>query len=387
MIFFWAVFDGIISFVTPLTITERGLSKTTMGLIYSSSSVFGAVFDFILSKFLKNTHYRRLFVLMFALCAAYPWLLWKANNVFLFVFCMAIWGLYYDVQNFGIFDFLSRKTKPEEHSSGFGIIGVFRSLGYLIAPILAGLLIGKVVGGKPFLFAFFFLVISFLFYLLLAKPAKTEKDEFEEQKAYKSVNLLAEFHLWEKIGKTLLPVLIFVMVLYIVDAFFWTIGPLYAENFPGFSGFSGLFMAMYTLPALLVGWFVGPISQRFGKKRTAFFSFLTCSVLLSTLFIWKSPFVILTIVFISSIIGSLAWPAIKGAFVDYITESYQYEKEIEGLCDFFTNLGYVFGPTLAGFLADKSGIGGAFSILGVIGIITTVFLIFHTPKKIKVTVG
>ncbi len=386
MIFFWAMFDGIVSFVTPLVITERGLSKTAMGLIYASSSVAGAIFDFLLSKFLKKTHYRRLFLIMFVVCFGYPLLLWKAQTVFVFFLAMAVWGLYYDLKNFGSFDFISRHSRLEEHSSNFGVLGIFQSLGYLVAPILAGLLISGLVGVKPFIAAFLFLVVSFLFYLLLFKVAKNHKEEVPEEKTFKPINVLVEFQLWKKVGKILLPVLFFILILYVYDAVFWTIGPLYSENFANFNGFGGLFMAMYTLPMLLTGWFVGSLTKKFGKKRTAFFSFLISSFFLLSLPFLKNPYLVLATVFISSMIGSFAWPAIKGAFVDYITESYKYEKEIEGLVDFFTNIGYVIGPMFAGFLSDKVGNGGAFSALGVLGIITTLILIFTTPKQIKVIV-
>lgn len=387
MIFFWAMFDGIVSYVTPLVITERGLSKTAMGLIYASSSVAGALFDFLLSKFLKSTHYRRLFFIMFVICFGYPLLLWKAQTVFMFVLAMAIWGLYYDFKNFGSFDFISRHSKKEEHSSNFGVLGIFQSLGYLIAPILAGILIGGLVGTRPFIAAFLFLVISFLFYLILFKSAKTQGVKIPEEKIFKPINAMVELHLWKKIGKILLPVLFFILILYVYDAVFWTIGPLYSENFASFSGFGGLFMAMYTLPMLLTGWFVGSLTKRFGKKKTAFFSFLISSFFLLSLPFLKNPYLVLVTVFVSSMIGSFAWPAIKGAFVDYITESSKYEKEIEGLVDFFTNIGYVIGPMFAGFLSDKVGNGGAFSALGVLGITTTLILIFTTPRKIKVVVG
>lgn len=387
MIFFWAMFDGIVSYVTPLVITERGLSKTAMGLIYASSSVAGAIFDFLLSKFLKNTHYRRLFFIMFVVCFGYPLLLWKAQTVFVFLLAMAVWGFYYDLKNFGSFDFISRHSRPEEHSSNFGVLGIFQSLGYLVAPILAGLLISGLIGVKPFIAAFLFLVVSFLFYLLLFKVAKNHKKEVPEEKAFKPINVLVELHLWKKVGKILAPVLFFIMVLYVYDAVFWTIGPLYSENFANFNGFGGLFMAMYTLPMLLTGWFVGSLTKKFGKKKTAFLSFLISSLFLLSLPFLKNPYLVLATVFISSMIGSFAWPAIKGAFVDYITESYKYEKEIEGLVDFFTNIGYVIGPMFAGFLSDKVGNGGAFSALGVLGITTTLILIFTTPRKIKVIVG
>src|SRR5260221_13134119 len=76
MLFFWTLFDGTVSYVTPLKISQAGFSDTTLGLIIGFSSVAGGVFDFLISKFLTNTHFRRLDLLMFALCFAYPLILW-----------------------------------------------------------------------------------------------------------------------------------------------------------------------------------------------------------------------------------------------------------------------------------------------------------------------
>lgn len=381
-LFFWSVFDGTVSYVTPLKITEGGVSKTAMGLIYSSSSIAGAFFDFILSKFLKNTHYRRLFLLMFGVCAVYPLLLWAAKSVLVFVVAMCLWGLYFDLQIFGTFDFVSRRSKAEEHASSFGIIAVFKSLGYLIAPILAGMVIGEVVGFEPFAISLFFLLASFFTFVLLSRMENRDSFAASKEIVHKKINILVEIHLWQKIGRILLPVLVFTMMLNVFDAFFWTIGPLYSENFRSFEGFGGWFMATYTLPTLFMGWLVGSITGRFGKKRTAFATFLFCCLLLLPLPFLKNPYLVLAASLLSATMGSLAWPSIKGAFVDYTTEAGIYEREIEGLGDFFSNIGYVIGPAFAGFLSDKIGNSGAFFALGLFGAITSLILLIFTPRKI-----
>ena len=62
---FWALFDGLVSFVTPILITEKLGSRTEMGLILGSSSIAGALCDIFLSKVLRNTHFRRMYLFMF----------------------------------------------------------------------------------------------------------------------------------------------------------------------------------------------------------------------------------------------------------------------------------------------------------------------------------
>ncbi len=101
MMLFWALFDGLVSYVTPIIITEGGLSKTMMGIIIGSSSVAGAVFDFVMCKIFKNTFYRRVFFVMFAICFLHPLLLMQAKTFAIYLVAMALWGVYYDLRNFG----------------------------------------------------------------------------------------------------------------------------------------------------------------------------------------------------------------------------------------------------------------------------------------------
>jgi len=63
---------------------------------------------------------------------------------------------------------------------------------------------------------------------------------------------------------------------------------------------------------------------------------------------------------------------------------FKYEKEIEGLEDFYTNLGFVIGPILAGVIADKMGNQTAFSVLGVFGAMMALLLFKITPRQINV---
>ena len=387
MLLFWAIYDGIITFVSPLIITESGLSGTMMGIIIGTSSISGALFDFIACRLFKSMIFRRMFLFMFILCFFYPLLLFKATTFWLYLIAMAIWGIYYDLKNFGEFDFVGRHIFPAEHSSSFGVLHVFMSLGYLLAPIIAGFTIGEMVSWEPFMASLIFLGISAVFFvcLLLLTEKKTVKRK-EKKVGIRKISITKEIDLWKKIGRIILPVLILTLLLNFIDAFFWTIGPLLAESFEGINGFAGFFMTAYSLPILFIGWFIGSITSKFGKKRTAFTSLFLGSIMLMTLFMFNQPLPTILIIFLSSIFISMAWPAINGAYADYISETAKAEKEIEGLEDFFTNLGYVAGPILAGFLFDLLGGAAAFSVLGIFGAITAVVLMIITPKRITIKI-
>ena len=384
MMLFWALYDGTMSYLAPILIVNSGLSKTLMGIIVGTSSVAGALFDFVVCQLFTNTHYRRLFMIMFAVCLVYPLILFGANTFVVYLIAMAMWGVYFDLKNIANFDYVGRYTDKREHTDSFGLLQVFSSMGYLIAPIIVGLLVAESVDWRPAIMAWIFLVISIFFFAVLCLLSRKIKVVGEVETACSKRKIWAEVKIWSKIGKVLLPVLLLTFFLNFFDAFFWTIGPLLAESLATLHRFAGFFMVAYTLPALLVGWFVGAFTRYFGKKRTAFTSLFVGSVLLSLMFFIENPVIMIIEVFISSLFISMSWPAINGTYADYISETAQYEKEIEGLEDFYTNLGYIFGPILSGFIADRFGNTNAFVLLGLAGVLMSIALLLFTPKKITI---
>lgn len=381
MIFFWSLFDGIVSFITPIVITDGGLSKTMLGFILGSSSLFGALFDFFLSKVFQNVHYRRIYLLMFAICFVYPLVLWQAKTVWLYLIAMAMWGLYYDLNNWGNFDVIGRVSNENERSVNFSVLYGFKSLGYLIAPFVIGLLIGEVVNWKPFFFMSVFIALSFVFFGIALKNATVSAGKTKKTKPMKSFGIFQEILLWKKVGHILWPVLIFTMIMYTIDAFFWTIGPLFSEYFNFLHVGKGVFLAMYTLPPLFIGWGVGPLTKSFGKKKTAYISTFIGAIILASFPLIHEPVILLSLTFIASCFIAVGWPSINGAYVDYLKESPILQKEIEALEDSFTNFGYVLGPISAGILADKFGNLQAFSILGIFSASVLLLLMKFTPKK------
>jgi predicted MFS family arabinose efflux permease len=195
-----------------------------------------------------------------------------------------------------------------------------------------------------------------------------------------------EISIWRKIGVIILPVLLFNIFISSFDAAFWVIGPIFSQNFPGLKDFGGLFMLMYTIPSLLTCWFVTKINKKFGKKKTAFIAFLIGNIILFPLSIIKAPFIILIVVFFSSLMVSIAWPSMNGAYGDYIYESEKYDKEIEGLSDFSTNFGWIIGPIFAGLIADNFSVSATFSFLAGFNILLSIALLIFTPKHINITI-
>lgn len=375
VLLFLALFDGVISYVTPLAIIQGGFSKTAMGIIYASSSVFGAIFDLALSRVLTNVKFRATFLLMFAVAFILPFLLWQAKGIPLFMIAMAFWGLYYDLSNFGTFDFVGRKMKPEEHISSFGVIEVFKSLGYLIAPVIAGILVVELVDVRAFAASWMFLVISLIFFGILLIILKRERSQYLTEAKLRPVNFIRKIAIWRKVGRKIFPVLFLTALFFVYDAFFWTIGPIYIESLKLKGFLSGSILTVYTLPALIFGWFVGSIVGKLGKKKAVYLPFLFGFLILVVLPFTNSFLVILLIIFISSSLTTISLTTIRGLYTDFIHEVPKEETDIEALGDFSGNIGYVIGPVAAGLLADRAGNAESFAMLGVVGFLLVLILL------------
>ena len=307
----WALFDGLVTFVTPLAITQVGISQTMMGLIIGSSSVTGALVDVLLCRFAVRTSYRHYFLGMFLVCAIYPLVLGHATTVGLFLIAMALWAIYFDFAIFGKFDFVGRVLPPAEHASSFGVFGVFLGLGYLIAPLIAGLLVSDTVGREVFQLMWVVLTLAAVTYgVFLWTIRKTPPPPVAPEPRRRRTFLL-ELGLWRQLGRRLLPVLMLTLVLDLITALFWTIGPLFAESTPGLNQFAGLFITAYELPIILVGWFVGSFTNRFGQKRTAFAAALVGTALLAVVGFTTQPVALIGAVALAAACLGIAEPAVK----------------------------------------------------------------------------
>ncbi len=387
MLLFWSLYNGIISYTIPIMISGLGYSATLIGLIIASSNVFGAIYDFVLTKFIPNTSYRRLFLYVSILCLILPLVMWVSKTIPLLLISMAIWGLYGDLNDFAEFDFVSRRSSNQNHSQYFGILGIFQCIGSLLGPIVAGLVITERMTFMPFSLAYSFILMSIIFFIILIDVSpKKDAPDYDHHAKYTRFNFINEFKLLGKISKILLPVIIFQITIYVFDSVFWVIGPLYSQSFPNFKDFGGIFMSAYTFPTLIVNWYIKPLTVKFGKKRTAYFSFIAGCLLLLPLTFIDNPYLIILLVFLSSIVNSIAWPAIHGACADYISESPVYEKEIQSVNDFSVNIGYIIGPASAGILADIFGMKNVFLILSSFCILVVCYLLVITPKHINVVI-
>ncbi len=383
MMFFMMLFDGILGFAVPIAITSHGVSKSMMGMIFGFSSIAGALFDFYLSHNIKSVHYKRMFLGMFTAAALYGLVLFGSNSILFFLIAMGLWGMYFDFLSFANYDFVSRRLSKETYTLGFTIIDFSKSLGYVIAPIIAGALIVNTVPPAAYGTAFIFLTASLLSYFVLI-TFFAKRTAGVTHVHHRKLPALKEFILWIRMMKNFRIPLAFIFLLYVTESFFVVIGPLISEDLVQIHPLGGLVLSAYFLPPLFVDWLVPGITAKFGKKRVAFVAFFIASLLLTTFALLENPFVIVSIVLLLSTFLTFSYPAIRSAVADYISENTAFEKEIEGVADFAVNVGYTVGPILAGILSQVFGNHMAFSIWGILATVCILLLLPYAGHDIKI---
>lgn len=359
MIFFFVLFDGILMYLAPIIMHDHGLTESRIGLIIGLSSIAGMLFDIVLARAIRNATYRSIFLSMLLVATLYPVFLFGANTITVYLIAMAVWGLYYNLYNVGLLDFVSRSENGGRHAHTYGVLKVFDGLGYMIAPLLGSLfLLNFTHDIYTAMLAAAILLPAYFFYLLLI-VYKNKKHNLNIGNT-ENISEKAELNIWKKLIKTIFPILILTFIVNAVDSAIWTIGPIFSESMHG----GGYFMLAYTLPPLLAGWLVGRGVSRYGKRLMSYGNLLFGSVFVGLLSYIDSRYFIWLDIFLASLFFSFAWPTINSLYADYIATHRDEHEETESVEDLFTNLGDVSGPILAGFLAESLGIQSAFFYIG-----------------------
>jgi MFS family permease len=181
----------------------------------------------------------------------------------------------------------------------------------------------------------------------------------------------------------MLPMLLVSLMLSTANAFYWTAGPLFSETL-GLGHFSGLFLASFIAPALIVGWLIGGITRRFGQRQTAVGALFFGSLIVISLGFIENTSTLVVVNFVASFILAAAYPAINGAFANFIAEAPRIETEIETIEDSSVNLGWIIGPILAGFSSDMLGYHYTFVLLGVIGALVAIIVWRIMPRYLRI---
>jgi len=380
IIFFILLGDAILSFWVPNLLQDSLKSSSAMGLIISFSSIVGLGADLVLPEMLKTITVKKL--LIAGIFASILFSLALITSTFrpfivLFLFAMAVWGVYYEFLGFSQQQFISDTVSLKSRSGAWGILRVFRDLAYFLGPLLAGWLLTK--GDRvPAYFAIGFTLVGFIV-LSFSKKIHDRPVEVD----IKKVNVYEELLHWKVLFKRVWPIIILSVMIGLVDAVFWTTGTVWTEKLAQRSFWGGMFLPFYTLPALFVGFLVAKWGVYKGKKKLSIKFFILAGILLALLGFNDNIAFQLILVFALSVMLAVVYPLSDGVYTDIIARMGRERKHMIGLSSSTSSLAYIVGPIAAGFIADVVGERMTFSFFGIFCLAVGLILLATTPKKLK----
>lgn len=387
--------DAIMAYVAPVYIEDHMNNTFLMGIVLSFSSVIGLICDFVFSELLRDKSYKFYMVFGFITALLFPLsFILLPSALVPFLLAMALWGIYYECVNFGDFHFIHTFTRKAYHADAWGILSNVRSIAYFIGPILATLLLSESNENNNAFYTALFFVSSALFAFLMF----TKFSRYARNNSHVKANpvsdgpvpvrrsALVEAKIWLLLLKRIWPLYVFIFMLNILDAAFWTVGTVLSEDLKDVSSSAGFLLSAYMLPGLFLGFFAGKAARPFGKKRAAFISGILGGAFFAISgFITSVPLFVF-VVFLASMALSLAWPEMSATIEDYIARLGAFGNDVIGLESSAVSISYIIGPILSGFVASIFGNQQTFSIIGFMLLIVSILSFFIVPRKIKMPV-
>lgn len=379
VLFFILLADGILSDWVPNYMQNVFGSPVLMGLVMSFSSLIGFGADLIFPQILKGTTVKKLILAAVITGGAFSASLFVSlarPYILIFLAAMAVWGLYYEFLGFANQQFVAETVAANRRSQVWAVMGVFRSLAYFLGPILGGYLM--TVGNKSVVVTAAALTL-FSYFLLYLIKVPDRKLNVENEK----INLGREIAHWWVLLEHVWPVLIISLMLGLVDATFWTTGTVLTENLAKQNWWGGMFLPMYILPSLFVGFAVLKWGIYKGKKKWAEFFMLLGGVFLTGLAVSGQVYWQLLMVFLSSVALSVTYPLIDAVYSDISVRMGRESKHMMGLSSSMISLSYIVGPAAAGLIAEQVGERATFVSMGAAVTVMAIFLLIVTPRKLR----
>ena len=263
-----------------------------------------------------------------------------AGSIWLLLLGRIVGGITSATQAVG-YAFIADISKPEEKAARFGLIGAAFGVGFVIGPLMGGVL-GEFGTRAPFYAAAFLAALNLVFgYFVLPE---TVTDRIRRPFEWRRANPLGAFLAISKLPGTAR--LVGMFFLYQVAFFVYpAIWAYFTEARFGWEpAMIGISLAAFGIAiALVQGVFIGPIIARFGERRTVWFglgfnalAFLAMGTVTNgTLALILTPL---------TAMGAMVTPALQGILSRAVADDAQ--GELQGLITSAGSLAMILSPLL-----------------------------------------
>ena len=369
------------SYVTPLVLRDYFGNLATAGLVMGFSSVVGLAADWLVAQKLPNTTYRTFIKWLLIISIWFPLVFWIfPGSAVGYLLAMTAWGLYYEMIGFASFDFVDRSVSHKLHAVTWGVLDAFKAMALLIAPVLAGMLF-QTQPNAIYMISLFCLSITTLIFFL---GEKNRSKKTWSLKSNPTRTLGEEKKIWWELLRKIWPVYLFFFALIMLDAAFWTVGPLLSEQIRLTSQLGSLILPAYILPTLLVPFLIMRFGDFLGKTKTVFATAMVGSIILGVgAMLVGVDAMIVPVILVSSLFIAIDFPEVGALFEGYFGRVGEFGNDLTGLRNSAFSLAYVIGPILAGFLAESLNYSQILIVFAVLLFITGGIALVATPENIR----
>jgi MFS family permease len=381
VVFLMGLQDAVMSYTAPVYMEQVLGNSLVMGVLMGVAALTGLCFDIILSRWCDQRSFR--FFLSATLVTAFVFpliLLLLPPTVVILILAMMIWGMYYELSQFAHFNFIHLSVNKEGHARAWGVISVFKAAAYMVGPLLAGSLVGW---GMNWVFKVVLGLAGLVFLALVIFLKSFDKEKVAVEKKVNARSFWRELGIWRVLMRKVWPLWLFVVVIFLVDASFWSVGAILSEELRKAHVWGGMVLTVYMLPSLVVGLGVERMARPLGKKRIAFIAGMVYGLLLMMVGIMPSVPLLLLLILVAATFGAVAVPEILAVFEDFMARLGEFGGEVISLERSAENLAFIVGPALAGAIALVVGFQETFTVMGGVLFLVASLAFLVVPRKIR----
>lgn len=384
--FFWSGADIIYAYLAPIIVEEFVSNEVILGALLSLGAVAGMVVDLLADWKYHNKKYS--FFYNVGIASGFILLiLLYFKSVFLLPFIVIFGGVFFEIMTFGDEEYAASQLEKKLLMKVYGFIMLLATVSSIFIPIALEPFLIKSSYTEPIFLYFIFVGLAFFVMLLRRKNldngiGQKDKPGFTHRKLT-HMSLRSELKVWKIIFKRTKSIIILLILVQLIEAFFWTLGPLIAVQYYSDSTLSELFIPFYVLPGLIIGLVISKLTTRFNKIKLLYTTSILGGVGLSLFGLVENIEYVLILTLISSIFIATAHIIVEGLLLGLINLLHDDENYLIGLRGFATDLGYLFGPFLAGVFAAKVGLIDSFAWLGIFTAVTSILVLIFLSGDIR----
>jgi MFS family permease len=383
---FLGLVEGVMSYYFPIQLERTFGTNLSAGLVIGLVNIVALICDFLIPELFKKRSWKFLLLVSVFFQMGYPGFT-QLSVIFgfssLLIVAAIFWNIYFEFMAFSRQSFIISIEKKDDYSRDWSIIAVIMGVTSIIGPILGSYVVtNSKEGGVLILAVLQWLALLSVITLTFIAPVADIPGKLQHHRHIKW-SILKEFKIWEILGHRILPVILLGSMLTIISSAVSTVGGLMGEQMMGGDSSGWILLVIFNIPLIFVSLILSRIRVKKFKKKIS-----QICLGFSGIFLFFLPFIkdnnwgVIICFFLASIFISISWILNEAEFSELSRRSGENKLYINSMERINDSLGFMLGPILIGFLADKLGYYIAFEIIGLLTIMIAIILFLITPKRI-----